>query len=509
MYLKHYHLNQKPFQINTDPKFLWFGEKHREAFATLKYGVLGNKGFVLLTGVVGTGKTTLINALLKVLGNEIVVATVRDPGLKRLDFFNYVSHAFGMEKEFTNKSSFLIAFSDFLNKCYYEGRRALLIIDEAQRLNQDLLEEIRLLSNIERDDEKLLNILFVGQTEFYKTLAAPQNSAIRQRISAYYNIPPLTINETTEYIEHRLKVAGATKNIFKKNCINEIYNFAKGYPRLINIICDRALLTGYVKEVKVISSAIVKECANELSMIAHSRTTSLAATEKTAAEGTQSQEEPLPPKKHFPKILLAFGSVCLFLGAIWLYSLSSLPRLPLIDNNSAHFWTSISPVPEESSRAVPTTPPALATAQENSRSAVHPAPPAIKTGDGIATSSPPPALLIKKLRVHFDNNAIVPERQYLPSLNTLAEGLMQHRDAKVVIRGYTDNIGSSYYNKKLAQFRADSIKNFLIGRGVEEERITAIGLGGSDPLPATEAEHQTAIARSVEIEVITDNKIKQ
>ena len=264
MYLSHYNLKEKPFQISTDPKFIWFGEKHQEALAVLEYGVIDNKGFLLITGDVGTGKTSLINALLKRLGNDVIVANITNPILEELDFFNIVANEFKIDKQFSNKSDFLIHFSRFLNDCYTKKKKVILVIDEAHKLDQDLLEQIRLFSNIERQDTKLINIFFVGQNEFIDIISNHQNRALRQRISINYHLKPLREPEVKAYILHRLNVAGLKENIFNDHSISEIISFSKGYPRLINIICDHALLTGYVKDVKTIDEEIIKECANGL-----------------------------------------------------------------------------------------------------------------------------------------------------------------------------------------------------------------------------------------------------
>jgi len=264
MYLSHYNLKEKPFQINTDPKFIWFGEKHQEALAVLEYGVIDNKGFLLITGDVGTGKTTLINALLKRLGNDVVVANITNPILEELDFFNVVAAEYNLNKHFSNKSDFLIHFGRFLNDCYTKKKKVILIIDEAHKLNQALLEQIRLFSNIERQDTKLINIFFVGQNEFIDIISDKQNRALRQRISINYHLKPLRESEVKAYILRRLNVAGLKENIFNDHSISEIISFSNGYPRLINILCDHALLTGYVKGVKTIDGEIIKECANGL-----------------------------------------------------------------------------------------------------------------------------------------------------------------------------------------------------------------------------------------------------
>mgnify|MGYP001819679595 FL=1 len=266
MYLSHYNLLRKPFQLTTDPKFLWLGEKHQEALATLKYGVADQKGFLLVTGDVGTGKTTLINALLKSLEDDTYVANITNPSLDLIDFFNFIAISFNIPKKIDNKVDFIVHFSRFLKKVYSENKNVLLIIDEAHSLSKELLENIRLLSNIELPEEKLINIFLVGQNEINQTLASQECRALRQRIMLTYQIKPLSEIETFEYIKCRLKVAGTEVKLFSRKAIQEIYGFSHGYPRLINTICDHALLTGYARDLKKIPPAVIKECAQELSL---------------------------------------------------------------------------------------------------------------------------------------------------------------------------------------------------------------------------------------------------
>ena len=263
MYLSYYDLNEWPFQISADPKFLWLGEKHQGAMAAMEYMILGNKSFLLLTGDVGTGKTTLINALVNRLSEETIVANVPDPNLDKLDFYNFVANAFGMEKVYSTKAAFLIDFKEFLHQAHANNKKVLIIIDEAQNLTHERLEEIRLLSNIEKQTSKLLNIFFVGQNEFNDILMRTENRPLRQRITINYNLKPLTEKETKLYVLHRLNKAGAQRDIFTHDAIREIYSFSGGYPRLINIICDLTLLSGYVGKIKTINSKIVQECADE------------------------------------------------------------------------------------------------------------------------------------------------------------------------------------------------------------------------------------------------------
>ena len=264
MYQTHYNLRIKPFEPSPDPRFIWLSEKHKEALASLKYGIQEDKGFLLLTGDIGTGKTTLLNCFLNEIDTDAIIASIPDPDLSIFDFFKLLSKEFNINIDFDTKGDFLNQFEDFLHNTYSEERKALLIIDEAQRLNQQLLEQIRLLSNIEKTHAKLINIFLVGQKELHKLIMDEQNRALRQRIAIHYNIEPLTEPETRDYIKHRLSIAGSEKEIFTPEAVYEIHAFSKGYPRLINTICDRALLSGYVSDLNKIDAKIVRKCADEL-----------------------------------------------------------------------------------------------------------------------------------------------------------------------------------------------------------------------------------------------------
>ncbi len=267
MYRSHYNIRERPFEISTDTRFLWMGEKHKEALAMLKYGVLARKGFLLLTGDVGTGKTTLVNALMESLNENTLVANITDPLLEPIDFFNFIAASFGMEERFDNKVDFLLRFAEFLRQENAAGKNVLLILDEAHRFSKDLLEQFRLLSNIELPEKKLINMFLVGQNEFNRTLMSTDCRALRQRITLTYNIKPLSEAETLEYIRHRLKVAGTEAEIFHRKAVGEVYRFSQGYPRLINIICDHALLTGFVRQANKITPTIIKECSQELCLM--------------------------------------------------------------------------------------------------------------------------------------------------------------------------------------------------------------------------------------------------
>lgn len=303
MYTTHYNLKIKPFQISSDAEFIWLGEKHKEALATLRYGILDNKGFLLLTGDVGTGKTTLINALIASLSNDVIYASVPDPSLDRMDFFNYIAAAFDIDGEFESKGKFLASFSRFLHKAYDNHKKVLLIIDESQLMTQELLEEIRLLSNIvTKDSSPLLNIFFVGQYEFNEIIRRPENRAVAQRLTLNYYIEPLSLEETGKYIRHRLKIAGTTEQIFNASAVKAIYDFSEGFPRKINVICDHCLMSGYAEDKKIITSAIVKESAEDLQVPERRRTTK---QERPAAPRQPYTMMPVTPVPEKPRATLA------------------------------------------------------------------------------------------------------------------------------------------------------------------------------------------------------------
>ena len=265
MYLDHFHLKEKPFLLNTDPQFLWLGKKHRKALTILQSGVQENKGLLLLTGEIGSGKSMLISALISLLDRKtVVVAKLSDPGLERKEFLFLVAHSFGIGRKEVSRESFTEAMDSFLSTLYSQEKTALLIVDEAQIMTPSILEEIRLLSNMEYRHAKLLNIFLVGQNEFNLMLLEPNNRSLRERITTIYNLELLSATETATYISHRLKVAGTENKIFTDDALHEIHVFSNGSPRQINIMCDIALLHGFNKGVMKIDREIIRACKDRV-----------------------------------------------------------------------------------------------------------------------------------------------------------------------------------------------------------------------------------------------------
>jgi type II secretory pathway predicted ATPase ExeA len=266
VYNEHFGLAKEPFSISPNPDFLWLSEKHAAAFETLKEGVLNRDGCALLTGDIGTGKTTLIKRLVKLEDVAAIFVTINDPDLNRLDFCNILAAEFGMSRRFDRREDFYMGFKHFLLGAFSAYKKVLVIIDEAQRLNREILQETVDLSNLQLAGRKLLKVFFVGQLEFNRFLMQEENRGVLQNITAHYYLEPLTEKETRCYVDHRLQVAGRQRPLFTEDAVQEVYALSKGYPRLINIVCDHALLYGFGSGLNEIDGRVVRECSRDLAV---------------------------------------------------------------------------------------------------------------------------------------------------------------------------------------------------------------------------------------------------
>ena len=267
MYTSFFGLNEKPFSITPDPRYLFLSERHGEALAHLVYGVTESGGFIQLTGEVGTGKTTLVRSLLlNRMPDNADVAVVLNPQLSVVEFLATICEE--LHIEVTHNKGSVKALTDALNqhllKAHAEGRRTILVVDEAQNLAPAVLEQVRLLTNLETAKQKLLQIILIGQPELRDLLARNDLRQLAQRITARYHLEPLSRDETAAYIEHRLKVAGALGEVFDDGARKEVFRLSQGVPRLINVICDRALLGAYARESRRINSKLIREAAAEV-----------------------------------------------------------------------------------------------------------------------------------------------------------------------------------------------------------------------------------------------------
>jgi general secretion pathway protein A len=269
VYQDFYGLMRSPFEMTPDPSFLYLGETHREGLAMLVYAVRARKGFVVLTGEVGTGKTTLLHALLGQLDPEMPSAFVFNPRLEPLDFFHVLFDEFGIDTPCRTKAEYLLTLNRFLIECLKKDRTALLIIDEAQNLSREMLEEVRLLSNLETPTSKLLQIMLVGQPELNDMLDRPDLRQLRQRIVLRHHLRPFDEAELANYVDERLRLAGYTgKGVFKKSALKRLHAVTGGVPRLVNVLCDGALLSGYSREQTSLDGGMIDEVARELRLVA-------------------------------------------------------------------------------------------------------------------------------------------------------------------------------------------------------------------------------------------------
>ena len=268
MYDAFYNLKQKPFSVTSNPSFLFLSKSHKEALAHLIYGIKERVGFMEITGEVGTGKTTLCRALLNQLDKKTKTAFIFNSNVSEMQLMQTILEDLGisLDKKNRNKGALFSELNRFLIEQLTLGNNVVLIIDEAQNLSLKLLEQVRMLSNLESENEKLLQIVLVGQPELRDKLNLPTLRQLRQRIAVRYHIQVLERDEVPAYILHRLALAGANgaAPIFQEDALDEIYRYSTGIPRLINMLCNKALLTGFVLEKRCIDEEIIKQSILEL-----------------------------------------------------------------------------------------------------------------------------------------------------------------------------------------------------------------------------------------------------
>jgi general secretion pathway protein A len=267
VYKTFYKLKLNPFEITPDPSFLFSTPRHNEALASLYYGVRARKGFVVLTGEVGTGKTMLVRCVLELLRRTgVASAYVFNPSLSALEFIRYIAGDFGLPVAGKAKDELVLALSSFLVDRHQRKLSTLLVVDEAHHLAPELLEEVRLLTNLETTQQKLLQIVLAGQPELDEMLDSHELRQIKQRIALRCHLEPLNLEETRGYIQRRLQIAGVepTVTVFSEPAVAAVFRHSNGFPRLINTICENALLSGYARRASVIPAEVIDEVALDL-----------------------------------------------------------------------------------------------------------------------------------------------------------------------------------------------------------------------------------------------------
>src|ERR1700692_3799404 len=267
MYLSFFGLLEKPFAITPDPRYLYLSERHAEALAHLLYGINDAGGFVQLTGEVGTGKTTIIRSLLAQTPKNAEIALILNPRMTAPEFLLTICEELGIgvpDAATDSRKDLGGILNHYLLRAHAEGRRIVLVVDEAQNLAPEVLEQVRLLTNLETNTQKLLQIILIGQPELRELLGRNELRQLAQRITGRYHLHPLSRDETVAYVRHRLRVAGATNDIFSPAALSEIYRLSVGVPRVINVICDRALLGAYSMDRHRVTATLVRHAASEV-----------------------------------------------------------------------------------------------------------------------------------------------------------------------------------------------------------------------------------------------------
>jgi len=267
MYKGFYNLQRNPFEITPDPSFLFPTKRHNEALASLYYGVTAHRGFVVLTGEVGTGKTLILRSLLGLLQRrDVAFALIFNPTLTPLEFMRYIALDFGLPVTGKAKDELIHVLNGFLLQRHQRGLTTILVVDEAHHLSAEILEEIRLLTNLETSQQKLLQIVLAGQPELDQKLDSHELRQLKQRIALRCHLDPLGMNETREYMARRLQIAGAPAagQIFSGPAIEAVFRHSRGIPRLVNTICENALLSGYAKQAAIITPDIIDGVARDL-----------------------------------------------------------------------------------------------------------------------------------------------------------------------------------------------------------------------------------------------------
>ncbi|HKN18637.1 MAG TPA: AAA family ATPase [Dissulfurispiraceae bacterium] len=322
MFKDYFGLTETPFSIAPDPHYLYMSEFHREALAHLLYGIESDGGFVLLTGEVGTGKTTVCRCLIEQLPDTIDAALILNPKLNSQELLATLCDELGIS--YSEGAIGIKIFVDMINAhlldSYAKGRKTVLIIDEAQNLSSDVLEQIRLLTNLETNERKLLQIIMLGQPELREKLEQPELKQLAQRITARYHLGPLSRNDIPAYIARRLRVAGTQSTLFSASAIKALYGFSGGIPRLINIVCDRALLGAFAEGRKGVDSTVLIRAAREV-----------------FGKG----EKHVRQQKMVQRFVIAFllsGTIFAFVGVNTLKPKIHITPVPVVWNHAANAW---------------------------------------------------------------------------------------------------------------------------------------------------------------------------
>ncbi len=552
MYSDFFGFSVKPFELTPDPRFLYLNEGLRETLATLVYGIRERRGFIIIIGEPGTGKTTLLNAAADQFDEKIKVAFILNPSLAFDDMLHMALVGFNLaeaEEDLTKRKA-IQRLNDFALKQNENNGNVALIIDEAQHLNRNSLENLRLLSNLQTRKHKLIQIVLAGQPELDNTLQKPELRQLVQRIGLRRRTNPLSEKEAYEYIQHRLKIARYDgPQLFGNRAKKLIWSYSQGIPRIINILCDNSLLAGYALERKRIDSAIVEEAIQDLSGGSFSEAFENSVdTEQdnhifrmendedniSKSVVTQADQPGVNAGETRSRYIISKNMWKLFSPNT--KRCNKLQKANIEAGSIEHFESESIVTTKKKFRRrasifialivmllvivgirffkLDNTDPATASQNE----------PALKLASKKADTKKAPSLSDRdlspakvdteklsllsfpddRLVVYFNHNSFEISDTSLRILNPLAKHVMDKPEAKILVTGYSDSTGPSSYNNAISKRRAETVKNYLINKGVKLFNITAVGLGAQNFVASNETLDGRRLNRRVEIELKTD-----
>jgi type II secretory pathway predicted ATPase ExeA len=440
-YIHHFGLIAPPFQGILDRRFIWLGDKQLETLAHLKVGIEETKGILLLLGDEGSGKSVLLGCLLKIVAGEVATAILRESWISVDRFFNFLAAEFKLDKEISTKGDFLTHFRTFLLAACSEGRKVLLVVEDAQNQEDEILEQVRLFSNMEENGEKLLSVLLTGNSELNEKLMEYRHRALLQRLAVRRHVDPLSEKETGAYIQHRMMVGGAFLEIFTREAVQEIHKFSSGIPKMIDLICDHALMSGYFEKRRTIDRKLLARYAKE-----SKKTFRLEKGAGLNFEGAARLKAAAVNaiKSRFPKV------TSIWIGlAVFLFLTAGISYL--------NFHEEIPPT----------------------------------------VAAPPPLVSI-----YFEPASAGLSGHASSELDRIADFLLKNPAARVTVKGYTDLAGTQKHNIRIAQSRADAAKDYLAKRGVEPDRIQAVGMGAANGSDRGQRPEDPKASRRAEIEIM-------
>lgn len=439
-YIHHFGLIAPPFQGIPDRRFIWLGDKQLETLAHLKVGIDEGKGALLLLGDEGSGKSVMLGCLLSIVAGEVTAAILREAWISVDRFFNFLAAEFKIDQEISTKGDFLAHFRTFLLAASSEGRKVLLVVEDAQNQEDEILEQVRLFSNMEENGEKLLSVLLIGNSELNEKLMEHRHRALLQRLAVRGHVDPLSERETGAYIRHRMMVGGAFLEIFSREAVQEIHKLSGGIPKVIDLVCDHALMSGYFEKRRTIDGKLLARYAKE-----SKKTFRLAKGAGLNFEGAARLKADAASAGKSRSLKVTSIGIGL---AVFLLLAAGISYFNFHEDNSP------------------------------------------------AVAVPPPLVSI-----YFESASAGLSGHASSELDRVADFLLKNPAARVTIKGYTDLAGSQKHNIIIAQSRADAAKDYLAKRGVAPARIQAAGMGAANGSDRGQRPEDSKAARRVEIEI--------